>query len=846
MANLAFTASAHQPAAERIRAALAKPITVNYTEMPLSEVVADLRVKLHVPIQLDFRALNELAIATDGPITFSAKGISAKSVLTLILREVGLVYLIENDVLSITSPQEAELPDRLVTRIYDVTDLVTPEGKPEDQPDFSSLIELITSIIRPQSWDCVGGPGSIHEFPLPALSALAITQTEWNHEAVAALLADLRTVRKFHEKKTTSPEKNKSGLENSADGAGNETPLRPAPVQGVSAFEQSAQQPLAQPLTVKYVETPLSEVSDDLEKKLALPVRLDHRALDELAVATDTPVTFSVSGIPAKSALNLMMRELGLTYQPYCEILSITSQQEVESPNRDFIRVYDVSDLPAYRDEQGRGVPDFVEILDFITLTVAPQSWDAVGGLGSIREFQNGSLQVLVVSQTWQIHERIEQLLSDLRKLRKRPLTKADVEKLPREPVPQIMYQPSGFHPPSSRKVKPLPPLERDPLREAVVAGNNELAFQFYGKLSGGKPENVFFSPYSIATALAMVQAGARGQTAREIGEVLHLELPQADVPKAFAALQKALPEEGLGCQWRVANRLWYQQGRHFKADFAATLQDAFQADLGFVDFGQPEAARQAINHWVEEATKQRIHDLFPPGGIRENTLLALTNAVYFQGSWESPFPERNTKQEWFYAPRKTLRVPMMSQEGMLKYGKNDAVQMVSLPYRGRNVSMLILLPENRAGALEALENRLSAETVAAMMKKLKTEYMTLCLPRFTLHMGFPLPEVLQSLGMKSAFDAATADFGGISDEKPLWLNNAFHQAFVRVDEKGTEAAAATGLGCFGGPLISLRADHPFLFLIYDHRTGSILFLGKLVEPVSEERSPESKGMGMF
>jgi serpin B len=381
-----------------------------------------------------------------------------------------------------------------------------------------------------------------------------------------------------------------------------------------------------------------------------------------------------------------------------------------------------------------------------------------------------------------------------------------------------------------------------DPDVAALAEGNSAFAFDLYRRLRDGGDTNLFFSPSSISTALAMTSAGARGRTAEEMAKVLHFGLPPDRLHPAFAALNAA--EEGgtpaqRGYELNVANRLWGQKGFHFLPEFLAVTRDNYGAELAVVDFKtQAEASRLAINEWVEQQTRGKIKDLIPPRVIDDLTRLVLTNAIYFKGTWTSPFIKKATKDApFFMAPGREVVVPLMVSREPRKYLEADGMKLLELPYgKGKGLSMLVFLPDAKDG-LGDLELRLSQEQVDKWIAGLRMRQVEVFLPRFRIETQFQLGKLLQAMGMVLAFDPASADFSGMSTDDELAITEVVHKAFVDVNEEGTEAAAATGVAVGARsaappsePAV-FRADHPFAFLIRDNRSGSILFLGRLVNP---------------
>jgi serpin B len=375
--------------------------------------------------------------------------------------------------------------------------------------------------------------------------------------------------------------------------------------------------------------------------------------------------------------------------------------------------------------------------------------------------------------------------------------------------------------------------------RAALVRGNSAFAFDLYGRLDK-KDGNFFFSPYSITTALAMTYAGARGETAAEMARTLHFTLPPARLHDAFAALRSELHGDAKKRQYRlhIANRLWGQKGYHFLPEFLQLTKTRHGAALAEADFaGHTEEARQAINAWVEKQTNDKIKDIIAKGVLDPGTRLVLANAIYFKAAWAHAFPEKGTREEAFrLSADKSVKVPMMHQVEDCPYHDGDTFTMVSLPYAGYDLSMLVLLPKKMDG-LAALEKSLTDEHLSAWLKKMQPRQVTLTLPKFKMTSKFSLEDELARMGMPLAF-GGSADFSGMTSEEKLFISKVIHQAFVDVNEKGTEAAAATViiLAPTGLPVqlprATFRADHPFVILIRDTRTGSILFMGRVADPL--------------
>ena len=369
------------------------------------------------------------------------------------------------------------------------------------------------------------------------------------------------------------------------------------------------------------------------------------------------------------------------------------------------------------------------------------------------------------------------------------------------------------------------------------LEGNTSFALNLYGKVKEAEG-NLFFSPYSISTALAMTYAGARGNTEKQMAEVLHFTLDPKQLHPAFARVEaqlNAVQERG-DIELSVANALWSQKDYAFLKEFLDLTKKHYGAVLNLVDFKTAcEAVRKKINAWVEEKTKSKIKDLIKPGILNPLTRLVLTNAIYFKGNWESQFKKHKTKEAPFWlAPGKSIKVPIMTQKHEFHYMENSNLQMLALPYVGNDLSMIVLLPKE-VGGLAQIEAALNAGNLTTWMDLLKEREILVFLPKFKITSQFSLGKTLTSMGMSDAF-TGKADFSGMTGKKDLYISSVIHKAFVDVNEEGTEAAAATavtmGLLSMPAPPPVFRADHPFIFLIRHNPSESILFLGRVVNPM--------------
>jgi serine protease inhibitor len=371
---------------------------------------------------------------------------------------------------------------------------------------------------------------------------------------------------------------------------------------------------------------------------------------------------------------------------------------------------------------------------------------------------------------------------------------------------------------------------------EATVKGNNAFALDLYAQLRS-REGNLFLSPYSISTALAMTYAGAQGQTAEQMARTLHFPADQP-VHAAFAALNRDITAGGRNRDYQlyIANALWGQKGYQFLPSFVHLIQTQYGAETKQLDFQHAtEEARRTINTWVEKQTKDKIKDLLAPGVLSSATRLVLTNAIYFKGTWASPFKKPNTRTEDFHVTaEQKVPVSMMHQTASFNYLEEKEFQALELPYAGTRLAMVMLLPRKVDGLAE-FERRLTPDKLAAWLSKMDRVELQVALPKYQLTTEFQLSDALSSMGMSLAFRPGEADFSGMDGKRDLFLSAVVHQAFVDVNEEGTEAAAATGavmtLAAARPQHLIFRADHPFLFLIRDRHSGSILFLGRLSQP---------------
>jgi serpin B len=377
----------------------------------------------------------------------------------------------------------------------------------------------------------------------------------------------------------------------------------------------------------------------------------------------------------------------------------------------------------------------------------------------------------------------------------------------------------------------------------AVAEGNNGFALDLYQRLvEEHSGENLFYSPYSISLALAMAYAGAQGETAEQMAETLHYALPQDRLHPAFNALDQALTSRGEGAAGKddegfrlnIANAMWGQENYGFRDAYLDRLARNYGAGLRVLDFANaPEKARAQINDWVSEETEGKIEELIARGSITPLTRLVLTNAIYFNAAWAEPFSESQTAEGPFrLLDGDEVTVPMMRQTTSLGYAEGADYRAVELPYDGRELSMVLVVPDK--GGFEGFERALDSQRLPAIIEEIAYRQVALTMPTFEFEAGFGLNGALKALGMPIAF-SDEADFSGMTGSKDLFISDVVHKAFVSVDEEGTEAAAATAVEMAESAMpeepIEVTVDRPFVFVIRDIETGTVLFVGRVVDP---------------
>jgi serpin B len=371
-------------------------------------------------------------------------------------------------------------------------------------------------------------------------------------------------------------------------------------------------------------------------------------------------------------------------------------------------------------------------------------------------------------------------------------------------------------------------------LARELVSGNSAFALDLYQALKN-RPGNLCVSPYSISSALALTYGGARGNTAAQMAEALHFTLDDKNLHERFGSLNASLKERGASgdIELNLANALWVQKGVKFLGGFTTLGRTRYGAEIGLVDFaGNPGGAAGEINAWASDETGGKIPGLIDPGLIDASTMLVVSNAIYFNGGWASKFERSNTREEPFWVtPDSSVMVDMMHQTRRFRYSETGGFKILEMPYSHGNLSMIVLLPNERTG-LARVERFLSLKSLRIWLRQLQEEDLTVSLPRFKAGSDLLLNDALKGLGITDAFISGSADFSGMTGGRDLFIASLVHKALVEVAEEGTEAAAGTAVVMEKEQAPKqFRADHPFIFMIRDKTSGSILFMGRVADP---------------
>ena len=408
--------------------------------------------------------------------------------------------------------------------------------------------------------------------------------------------------------------------------------------------------------------------------------------------------------------------------------------------------------------------------------------------------------------------------------------------------------RPAITKPPGAATAAPTESAQHAGQRTPLTAGNSAFALDLYHRLAAEAQGNLVYSPHSISMALAMAYAGARSETQAQMADVLHFTLPQEQLHSAFGALHQRLttPVEEVdedAFKLNIANSVWGQENHPFRKEYLDILRNSYGEEVRQTDFAsKPYEARVSINEWVAQETGDRIKDLIPMEAISIYTRLVLANAIYLDAKWLNNFHEMDTSGMPFHpTPKTTVNVPTMRQQEDMGYMQGNGFQAVQLAYEGESASMIILVPDE--GRYSEVERNLTTAIIYELTERMEQTEVELLLPKFDMEYDVSLPDALAAMGMADAFSDTEADFSGMdgnscgqAGDLCLYVNAVVHKAFIKVDEEGTEAAAATAVvvqqrSLPPEPDVRLHVDRPFIFLVREASTGAILFVGRVTNP---------------
>jgi len=366
-----------------------------------------------------------------------------------------------------------------------------------------------------------------------------------------------------------------------------------------------------------------------------------------------------------------------------------------------------------------------------------------------------------------------------------------------------------------------------------LVDSLNDFSFDFYKKIVQSENGNIFFSPYSIFVALSMVYEGARGNTATEMQNVLNIKQNDSPTLGSFGRIYNLLNQNQKGYTISTANAFWAHQDYQFLKEYLGLLENFYMAEANELDFSKNVEAAETINSWIEEKTNDKIKDMIQPDMLSDLTKLVLTNAIYFKGLWDSPFnPDKTFKTDFELTTGETVKVQMMSdsKDSNFNYSETDELKIIELDYEGKDLSMIIILPKENN--ITIAESSMNYENLSIWKNDLFEIDINVEIPKFKFETKYSLNNLLNDMGVIDAFSPGVADFSGMDGTNNLFISKALHQAYIEVNEEGTEAAAATSIIMELTAIPdSFRADHPFVFLIQHKETGAILFMGRIMNP---------------
>lgn len=773
---------------ERLMETLSQPASLDVKDKPLADVLRQVAKDAGINLVIDEAALAEDSIPTDTTISLRLSEVPRRQILTELLQPLKLGFIYHGKVLKVTTSTRCR--DLLTLRGYDVREISNP-----NESEVEDLIDLIQEIVRPETWAQAGGTGTIrwaNNFRM-----VLARQSEAGHENILNLLNELRKVR------------------------------RTMSSVHLAIGEDAAERSLWKKVSVNWKRVPAREAFLKLAEQIGVTIQIDEVSLKKRDTLLDTPVTLSLEEIPAGQLFDAICRAVPEVYFQFDKQILVVTDRELTSAHYE-LRMYDISDLTKATSEGKRNADDVVDLVKRRCNLGAREN----SGSAAVTLSRLGDRQLLAMTHTQRTHREISMFLRDLRER----FSQKDAIK---KPVLEAAAIEVDSDPQVGREPDPDAPIT--PQVENLTASNTEFAFDLYRKVV--KPnENLVISPLGVSSGFALLQPATRGSTAKELYDTFRFKLSESELHPAFAVILDRFRRPGSDAVMgnprkntlHLSSRLWCdQQGGEFSPDYLKLMREHYGMEPQRIKFQDLETARASINEWVSKRTSQQIPELIKPNILRRDAgSFVMTSAVVLEASWGFPFGVGN--QGIFKAFDGKRLVNFLPEEAG-NYAEVEDLQVLQKDYLGERLSMMLLLPKSRtAEGFALVEASLSAKRLQELKSLLKRQPVTVKVPKFHLHSQLRLKEPLQAMGLKRIWDVDTADLSGMSPAR-RFLDFSIQECDFQVDQFGTKPAPAWA----GGGMMNVEveeppnfiADHPFLFLVQDNRTGSVLLLGRVMKP---------------
>lgn len=844
---------------KQIREALRTPVSPDFQLLTLPAIVEWLEEEIGIRVLIDREKLSSEGLSgnLESEFSFRLDGIEARAFLARLLEEISCDYFIRDDCLVVTA--SPGVPRQ--SRVFDVTGLyvLAAEGRqaPAETPEIApnELVDVIVSTVTPEAWDVLGGDASVRPAFLGGRCALAVAGSRSVLDAVEELLQDLQSL-DLARKATAQPVTEQAGTDSAAaSDQKTRSILVPHPAD---ARIQAALQTRISP---RFAHSALRDSIAWIAGKVGIPLDIDEAGIagEGQSSLLEYEDDLALDEVAAGTVLGFLLENKELATTVKYGMLRITMRSIAEGQLE--ARVYDVG---AFVSGESERVRELTQLLDLVTSQVAPDSWDCSGGPCSGRILTLPTGDALIVRQTWANHNRLLAFLESLNRVAVVPrANRPGTRWTSGLPVAEVVVESEEIEP-----AQPVGPVSR----EAAIAAN-ALGLRLYHELRVRHDGNLAFSPASAVAALSLALPGAAGSTEDALLQAL---APDADRTSAIERLArwsrgltvspepapKTLPPSmlsTLSTEWpprrahrsrmMMANRIWLDRDCPVRPEWSEIQQDMFGAPAGELDFRDIAGSVEAINAWCRKATRGRIPDLVDAAALKTRGVedgraaFVLASGMSLWAGWDHPFPVHMTASAIFHSPSGSSLIELMTDEIRCRYAQREDIQGVEIPLGRSTWTMLFLLPSDPEGRLSELESRLTLEFLERLRDVLTAESVRVFLPRFRVQSSFELESACRATGLALPF-SMTADFSRMT-EQPVYLDSARQRTLLKVGEEGIEASAATALmGGFGGTsdektAIVFRADHPFVYLLRDNRSDTILMIGRYVGP--EEDANEAR-----